>query len=119
MNSTKGVKKGIMYYVKLFDIDEVIKSLKLKKTVTIGFRCFSGIYETKTGLVPMPNEGELYCDNHSVAIVEYFPEQNLFLFINSWGAEWGNKGYGYFSYEYLKKYMFEAWMFELDKKCNL
>jgi hypothetical protein len=48
-------------------------------------------------------------DGHSVVLVGYaqhsqFPGGGYFIFRNSWGPAWGDKGYGYASFEYLRKY---------------
>ncbi|MGV3617193.1 MAG: C1 family peptidase [Fimbriimonas sp.] len=48
-------------------------------------------------------------DGHSVVIVgsqknDAFPGGGFFVFRNSWGAGWGDKGYGYMSFEYVKQY---------------
>jgi len=48
-------------------------------------------------------------DGHSVSLVGYgkspdFPGGGLFVFRNSWGVEFGDQGYGYLSFDYVKKY---------------
>lgn len=48
-------------------------------------------------------------DGHSVSLVGYgkspdFPGGGVFVFRNSWGTDFGNQGYGYFSFDYVKEY---------------
>lgn len=48
-------------------------------------------------------------DGHSVVIVgsgkgKEYPGGGFFIFRNSWGPGWGDKGYGYMSFEYVKQY---------------
>ena len=48
-------------------------------------------------------------DGHSVVLVGYhkiasIPGGGYFIFRNSWGTGWGDKGYGYMSFEYVKTY---------------
>lgn len=48
-------------------------------------------------------------DGHSVVIVgsakgKEYPGGGFFIFRNSWGAGWGDKGYGYMSFEYVKQF---------------
>lgn len=63
----------------------------------------------KTGVIPDPTELERRLGGHAVCIVGYDDEHKRFIFKNSWGAEWGDEGYGYLSYDYMKCYCFEAW----------
>lgn len=48
-------------------------------------------------------------DGHSIDFVGYkvskkFPGEGYFVFRNSWGTDFGEKGYGYMSFEYARKY---------------
>jgi len=48
-------------------------------------------------------------DGHSVVLVGYaqhsqFPGGGYFIFRNSWGPSWGDRGYGYISFQYLSRY---------------
>ena len=38
---------------------------------------------------------------HAIVIVGYDEEKRLFTFRNSWGEDWGDKGYGYLPYDYV------------------
>ncbi len=40
-------------------------------------------------------------DNHAVIIVEDQPDQHRFKCANSWGPNWGDKGYFYIDYPYI------------------
>ena len=41
---------------------------------------------------------------HAMAIVGYNDERNAFLFMNSWGYKWGEKGFVWVDYEVLKEF---------------
>ena len=50
---------------------------------------------------------------HSIALVGYrkykgYPGGGYFIIRNSWGEDYGNKGYGYLSFEYLKSHAADA-----------
>ena len=60
----------------------------------------------KTGIVPLPQKGEKSVGGHAVAIVGYQPssddsDESLFIVRNSWGEDWGDKGYCYFPESYI------------------
>jgi C1A family cysteine protease len=55
----------------------------------------------KTGKVPLPGQGEKLLGGHAILLVGYDDSQNSFIFRNSWGAAWGDKGYGYIPYDYI------------------
>ncbi|MGD2114743.1 MAG: C1 family peptidase [Acidobacteriota bacterium] len=82
---------------------------------SIGFSLYKSSLEraAKTGDVPMPHEDEPPVGSHAVLIVGYDDERAIggdgapetkgaFLFKNSWGADWGEKGYGWLPYAYLE-----------------
>lgn len=55
-----------------------------------------------TGLVPMPNtEMETCQGGHAVLIVGYDYNKRLFKVRNSWGEDWGDKGYFYLPFEFV------------------
>jgi len=47
----------------------------------------------KTGIAPMPAEGEKMLGGHALLIVGYDKKDQTFLIRNSWGPHWGIKGY--------------------------
>jgi C1A family cysteine protease len=56
----------------------------------------------KTGLVPMPRPGEKSQGGHCVLIVGYDQTKKWFICRNSWGVNWGDKGYFYLPYEFVE-----------------
>lgn len=51
------------------------------------------------GKVPMPAKGEQLLGGHAVVVVGY--ENERWICRNSWGADWGDRGYFYLPQEYL------------------
>jgi hypothetical protein len=58
---------------------------------------------------------------HAVCLVGYDDRrwmedgQGAFKFINSWGRNWGHQGYGWLSYKYAQKFIYEAMTIENTK----
>jgi hypothetical protein len=63
-----------------------------------------------SGMVPLPTPTNYndpndpidpYLGGHEILIVGYNHEKQLFTVLNSWGADWGDKGYCYIPYAYI------------------
>lgn len=72
----------------------------LRYVIAQGFPVVFGftVYESfesddvaRTGVVPMPAPGEAEIGGHATALVGYTPDD--FIGRNSWGGEWGDRGY--------------------------
>ncbi|MRB60562.1 hypothetical protein GH880_23930 [Bacillus thuringiensis] len=61
------------------------------------------------GVIPMPKDKNSLKFGHAVCIVGYDDEKQVFKFQNSWGPKWGDKGFGYLSYNYMETYGKEAY----------
>lgn len=71
---------------------------------TIGFTVYDSFESdavAKTGEVPMPSPKETAQGGHAVLVVGYDDEAQRFTVRNSWGPDWGIKGYFTIPYAYL------------------
>jgi C1A family cysteine protease len=84
--------------------------IHLKSVLNMGFPIVFGIsvYESfesetvaKTGIIPLPEKEERMLGGHAIVLVGYDEEKRQFIFRNSWGEDWGDKGYGYLPFEYV------------------
>jgi C1A family cysteine protease len=70
-----------------------------------GFTVYES-FETKeveeTGIMSMPNENEKILGGHAVLAVGYCNKKNCFIIRNSWGEEWGEGGYFYMPYKFIR-----------------
>jgi len=73
--------------------------------IVLGFLVFNSFMSNKvtaTGIVPMPDPNkEKMLGGHAVLLVSYDDSKRLFGFMNSWGPNWGNKGFFYLPYDYV------------------
>ena len=66
------------------------------------YESFESATVEKTGKVPMPNKRrEQFLGGHAIACVGYDDTTNYWIMRNSWGPNWGDKGYFYLPYNYL------------------
>lgn len=73
------------------------------------YESFESASTRASGVVPMPAEGEKKLGGHAVLAVGYDDAKQQFIFRNSYGADWGESGYGYMPYEFVTKYGFDFW----------
>ena len=55
----------------------------------------------KTGMVPMPTSTEKLLGGHAVVCVGFDDIKQVWIMRNSWGINWGDRGYFYLPYLYL------------------
>lgn len=109
-------KAAIRYRVKAYARLKTILEMKRSLVVNGPFLAGVDVYESwftkkaeKTGLIPMPKKSEQYQGGHAICVVGYDDVKKMFKFKNSWGNFWGDNGYGYLAYDYMKQYCVDAW----------
>lgn len=97
-------------YYRCEDLDSLKTSLCNNGPTVIGIACFEEIfYVGSNGYIPYPKDIEMCYGGHAVCAVGYDDSTKTVKFKNSWGREWGNKGYGSVSYKYIEDFMWDAW----------
>ena len=84
------------------DIAIMKSSLYNKNPFVVGIAIFESFESTevaKTGIVPMPKQGEKMLGGHAVCVCGY--NETHWIVKNSWGDKWGDKGYFYLPLVYL------------------
>lgn len=75
-----------------------------------GFSVYQGIDKAAvSGKIPYPAPGEKLLGGHAVAAVGFDDAQKALLIQNSWGSEWGEKGFGWLPYDYVLKGLARDW----------
>ena len=75
------------------------KALSEGKPVVFAMMIFSNINNGVNGVIPMPGPNDEPVGGHAIVAVGYDNAKRHFIIRNSWGAEWGDKGYGYLPYD--------------------
>ena len=90
-----------------------LKAALQKSPIPIGFPCFKEIfYVSSDGIIPYPSNPNEPYGGHAVCVVGYDDKTSLVKFKNSWSPWWGENGYGYLSYDYIRDFMWDAWASE-------
>ncbi len=96
-------KLGSYYRCETFR--DLIEALALKHAVVGGISCYDSMFTTyvdKTGIIPMPGARDVLSGGHAIMFTGYDNATKLVQFKNSWGTEWGDLGYGYLPYDYVR-----------------
>jgi C1A family cysteine protease len=98
-------------YYRCDDLNALKNSLANNGPTVIGIACFREIFTVgSNGYIPYPaNPNEIY-GGHAICAVGYNDQTKLVKFKNSWGVEWGNKGYGLLPYSYINDFMWDSWV---------
>jgi C1A family cysteine protease len=98
--------RTIVTYWRCPRLTSIRVSLALGYPVVGGFSCFESLESddtTRTGLVKMPADGEPVIGGHAVLFVGYSDRDQLLRFENSWGIGWGERGFGFLPYDYVRQ----------------
>jgi len=94
------------YRVKSFKPLDTLRDIRYelahRNPVVIGIEVFEAFYNTPDGHLPKPNPKEPSQGGHAVAVVGYDDAQKVLIVKNSWGTGWGDQGYFYLPYDYVK-----------------
>ncbi|NCI52121.1 cysteine protease [Sediminibacterium roseum] len=86
-----------------------------------GFTCYTSLHQADHGKIPFPDKKEDTDGGHAVMAVGYDDQMKVknpnngetttgaILIRNSWGADWGEGGYGWLPYDYVIKGLAEDW----------
>ncbi|CAF3345220.1 unnamed protein product [Rotaria socialis] len=98
------------------DLNEMKSCLAQGFPFAFGLRLYVSFDQAaKTGIVPMPNQEEqsrAEHGRHALLAVGYSDQSKAFIVRNSWGENWGDKGYCYIPYDYITnpKLCFDPWV---------
>ncbi len=82
---------------------DCINLIDTGQPILVSFKCFKSIYSVdKGGVVPIPKLNEKVVGGHAVSIIGYTIECALFMFVNTWGNQWGDGGHGYLPFYYFE-----------------
>jgi GNAT superfamily N-acetyltransferase len=99
----------VLAYQRVRTADEC-KKILAKHAVSAAFEIASGEWRSAPmGHIPMPDPNTKLTDSHTICLLDYDESKSAFKFANSWGEEWGDKGYGLVPYSYFERYQHEAW----------
>ncbi|NVN89272.1 MAG: C1 family peptidase [Desulfuromonadales bacterium] len=101
---TEALEHQILSYARINTLDEMRACLAEGYPFVFGFSVYEGFESqqvAKTGVLDLPKQGEKMVGGHAVLGVGYDDAAKRFMVRNSWGTDWGKKGYFTMPYEYV------------------
>jgi C1A family cysteine protease len=101
----EGMSRPALIYSRVNQIEiDLCTALAQGHSIVFGFTVYQS-FETatvlRTGMVPLPEGHEKTLGGHAALVVGYNQGKKLFTVRNSWGPDWGDRGYCYFPFSYL------------------
>jgi C1A family cysteine protease len=105
------------------DITSIKTALASGFPIVVGISVYSSFESNETaasGIVNMPDiNNEELLGGHCVLVCGYDNSRRVWIMRNSWGVDWGDKGYFYLPYEYLLDSSLSSDLWNITKEANL
>lgn len=99
-------KRKVTLYERVMDHQGCMNAITNGYPVTIGFYVYSSFESrqvSKFGIMPYPNtKRERLLGGHAVLLVGYDKTKQVYIARNSWGPQWGDKGYFYMPFQVIQ-----------------
>ena len=96
------------------DVNLIKARIASGQPVVLGIPVYNSFYSCSGDWVSTPAAGESKYGDHAVCAVGYDDRagggKGGIKIANSWGGNWGDKGYTYLSYSFISAYCWEAWV---------
>lgn len=105
-------KHCIESYHRLTTIPEMLTCLAEGFPFVFGFSVYESFQSqnvARTGVARMPKKDERMLGGHAVMAVGFNQKDKRFIVRNSWGTQWGQKGYFTMPYKYLETLAADFW----------
>jgi len=101
------------HYFRVRTREECRRTLAFCGPVLASFEITNEWFTAPLGAIPAPLPGTQYVAAHSVLLVGYDDTKEQFKFMNSWGSDWGDRGFGYLPYNSFEVAWDEGWFMDL------
>ena len=103
------LNRKVTRYERVNDFNGCVDALSNGYPVVMGFYVYDSFMSknvARTGIMPYPNtKREKLLGGHAVLLVGYDKRKKVFIARNSWGTNWGDKGYFYMPFDIVKPNM--------------
>ena len=109
-------QRRISSYQRVRSVAECRWVLAYRSPVLASFEITESWFTAPSGRITFPLDGDRPAGSHVVCIVGYDDRKKEFKFINSWGAGWGDHGFGYIPYKVFERIWEEGWWMNMNNR---
>lgn len=95
-------------YYRCFNNNDIKLALSKGMPVVFGMQVYSNYFSYRGNVYK--NKGGSYAGGHAQVLVGYDDAKNAFLVRNSWGKNWGERGYCWIDYNLFNQLSFDHWV---------
>jgi C1A family cysteine protease len=108
----------IARYEVLYTLRDMLEVLNNDRPIVVGITVYMEFLKLDSlrSVLKIPAENEPSIATHAVVLVGYDLERQMFLAQNSFGTEWGDNGYFWIPFEYIRTQSFEKWCFDISSQ---
>jgi C1A family cysteine protease len=109
------LRRRLRSYTRVPTVRSMLENINDERPLVLGMEIFSGFLTltADNSRVSQPGDFEPSLGGHAVCILGYDLETLEFLAKNSYGTDWGSAGYCWIPFEYVSRFGFECWAFEI------
>lgn len=107
--NAKAKSNRVHHYQRVRSARECPLVISRAGTLTAAFEITEQWFDAPDGIIELPEADKPIIGSHCVCFLPQYLEDTGFVFVNSWGQEWGNRGLGALSPEFFDRYLIEAW----------
>jgi GNAT superfamily N-acetyltransferase len=100
----------ILSYQRVRTSNECRYAIARYSQVLASFEITDQWFTAENGDIQLPPAGAETIGSHAVSLIGYSDAERMFQFVNSWGPEWGEGGFGRIPYEFFDRCQVEAWV---------
>jgi GNAT superfamily N-acetyltransferase len=108
--------RRILLYQRVRNLSDCRIVLNQIHPVAAAFEITEQWIHAPQGRIEVPGPNDTIIGSHAVCLLGLCNDGSEIKFVNSWGENWGNRGFGYLPVAYFDKHIVSAWTFEIHKR---
>lgn len=99
----------LLIYRRVVDANSAIRHIQDGRPCTFDCEITADWYDPPSGRIPLYSPHSNFVSSHSFALFHYDSDEQVFVFPNSWGSDWGDDGWGYLPFQNWETSVISSW----------